>query len=87
MNEYEKAVAMQSGLANIICRTGLPCFAQVGLSSGGYRCTILSETPAKGKPCAFRKVLQADRTRKEEKKETVDRSHVVYRTSSGVVFG
>ena len=92
MNAYDQAIEMQRQMSfNEICRVGMPCFAQVGMSSGGFRCTILTETPAKGKPCAFRKVLRSDKPKKNadentEKKEQ-KKSRIVYRTSSGVVFG
>ena len=92
MNAYDQAIEMQRQMSfNETCRVGLPCFAQVGLSSGGFRCTLLTETPAKGKCCAFRKELQTDKPQNSKgaktEKEAARKSHIIYRTSSGVVFG
>lgn len=92
MNAYDQAIEKQrQANYNEICRVGLPCFAQVGLSSGGFRCMLLTETPAKGKPCAFRKELQTDKPQNSKgakaEKEATRKSHIIFRTSSGVVFG
>lgn len=87
MNAYDQAIEMQRQMEfNRTCRVGLPCFAQADLSSGGFRCTLLTETPAKGKPCAFRKVLRTDKPQ-NKKEEEQKKSHIIFRTSSGVVFG
>lgn len=91
MNAYDQAIEKQKQMYNEICRVGLPCFAQVGLSSGGFRCTLLTETPATGKRCAFRKELRTDKTQNSKgaktEKEATRKSRVICRTSSGVVFG
>lgn len=92
MNAYDQAIEMQRQMSfNEICRVGLPCFAQVGMSSGGFRCSLLTETPAKGKSCAFRKELPTDKPQNSKgaktEKEATRKSRVICRTSSGVVFG
>lgn len=91
MNAYDQAIEKQKQMYNETCRVGLPCFAQVGLSSEGFRCTLLTETPAKGKRCAFRKELPTDKPQNSKgaktEKEATKKSRIVYRTSSGAVFG
>ena len=91
MNAYDQAIEKQKQMYDETCRVGLPCFAQVGLSSGGFRCTLLTETPVKGKRCAFRKELRTDKPQNSKgaktEKEATRKSHVICRTSSGVVFG